>query len=258
MKKSRLDQELVSRKIVDTIKLSQAYIMAGEVLVNNQTVLKADFKVKEKDIISIKQKSPYVSRGGDKIAGVFKKFDINIKDIKAIDIGISTGGFSDYLLQKGANKVIGIDVNIRQVDLKLQNNPNVFLIEKNVRYLKKEDLPFIPDLAVMDLSFISISTVLPIISEIIPDVDIVSLIKPQFEAKRNEVGKGGIIKEAKEREKIILRLFEKIESYNYSLLNFTKASLKGQKGNQEYFVHLKMSKTNKTKKDFIKEVVHAI
>ncbi len=216
-------------------------IMSGSVLVNGQVEYKASTLVKETDLISLKIKNPFVSRGGLKIEKAFDTFAINIRGLKILDIGISTGGFSDFVLKNGAEIVKGVDVNIDQVDYNLRKNPRLTLLKKNARDLEKEDVEFTPDLIVMDLSFISITKVIPAL-KVFKKAKILTLIKPQFEAPKNKVKKGGIIDSLEDRIEIVLSVKSIIEKENFGIVNFTKAGVKGQKGNQEYFFLLKYGK----------------
>lgn len=233
-KSNRLDIELVLREMVPSKEAALPIIMSGSVLINGQVEYKASRLVKSTDDISIKIKNPYVSRGGLKIKDAFDRFAINISGLKIIDIGISTGGFSDFVLKNGAEVVKGIDVNIDQVDYNLRKNKKLSLLKKNAKDISKDDIEFIPDLIVMDLSFISITKIIPVL-KIFNKVKILSLVKPQFEAPKHKVGKGGIISSLEDRIKIVLDVKKKIESNGFGIIDFTIAGIKGQKGNQEYF-----------------------
>lgn len=237
-KKIRLDQELVRRELVPSIEKAQAIIMAGEVLVDNQIVYKSDKKVEETTDITIKKRYPYVSRGGLKIASAFETFGVSLKNARLLDVGISTGGFTDFALKNGAETAAGVDVNIEQVAWELRNSPKLTLIKKNARDLMPADIPFSPTLIVMDLSFISILKVLPALSDF-TEAEIVTLVKPQFEARRDQVGKGGIVRKTEDRIDIVLSLKEQIIEMGYTVQGFTTAGIKGQKGNQEYFFYLR-------------------
>jgi 23S rRNA (cytidine1920-2'-O)/16S rRNA (cytidine1409-2'-O)-methyltransferase len=239
MKKNRLDKEVIIRELIAPGENAQAYIMAGEVLVDGQVVYKPDRIVTEKNRIEIKNKSPYVSRGALKIEKAFKDFSLNISGLKFLDVGISTGGFADYVLKNGAAAVTGIDVNIAQVDYNLRKNKRLKLIKGNARILKKEDIAYEPDIITIDVSFISVAKILPAL-KIFPDSDIVALIKPQFEAKKRDVSRGGgVIKEEEKRLEILQNIKKKVERLHFSVVDTTMAGVKGKKGNQEYFFLLK-------------------
>lgn len=233
-KRNRLDIELVNRGLVSSREKAQALIMAGEVFIKDRVELKASFKVTQAELIILKKRYPYVSRGAFKIQTALDEFDINPKGLKVVDIGISNGGFSDFILKNGAECILGIDVNIRQVDVSLRENSRVILLKKNARYLIPEDFKFYPDIIVIDLSFISVLKVLPCLT-FLKNTKILALIKPQFEAERGEVKKGGIIRNPILRDKILNRVKSKIEKLGMRVLKTTPAGIKGRKGNLEYF-----------------------
>ncbi len=242
-KKDRLDRALVERGLAPDLKVAQALVMAGEVLVNGCKTDKADRRVKTADTVAIKARSPYVSRGALKIAKAVAELDIAVPGRKILDIGISTGGFSDYLLQHGAAEVFGVDVTIDQVDPRLRADPRLRLLEANARFLKKEDVPFVPDLVVMDLSFISITAVLPVLAAF-PGAPALVLVKPQFEAPRGRVGRGGVIRDHPARRAILLRLKHHIEELGFGVCGWCAAGVRGRRGNQEYFFLLRRGKNN--------------
>jgi len=241
--KSRLDRALLARGLAVDLKKAQALVMAGAVLVNGQKADKPDRRVTAGDEIEFKTKSPYVSRGALKIEKAVRDFAIALPGLKVLDIGISTGGFSDYFFQGGADEICGVDVNIAQVDSGLRRNPRLRLLKKNARFLKKEDVPFAPDLIVMDLSFISITAILPLLSAF-AGARILALVKPQFEAARGGVGKGGVIRDRQQRLAILLKLKKQIENMGFAVLGCTAAGIRGKKGNQEYFFLLQGGKIN--------------
>jgi 23S rRNA (cytidine1920-2'-O)/16S rRNA (cytidine1409-2'-O)-methyltransferase len=238
LKKSRLDKELVERGLTASREKGLALIMAGEVVVDGQIVYKPDRQVTPDLKIEIKKRYPYVSRGGIKIEKAFESFAIEIKGLKAIDIGISTGGFSDYMLQHGAVRVTGVDVNIDQVDYQLRKDRQLTLLKKNARFLEKGDIDYDPDLITIDLSFISVTKVLPVL-KVFKEAKIICLVKPQFESEKNRVGKGGVVRDRKQRLEILLQIKREIEGLGYGVAAFTEAGVKGRKGNREYFFLLK-------------------
>ena len=237
-KKNRLDRALVARGLAPVLKEAQALVMAGEVLVNGQKADKSDRQVGTADRVEIKARSPYVSRGALKIARAVEELAVAVPGLKVLDIGISTGGFSDYLLQHGAAEVFGVDVTIHQVDTRLRADPRLRLLEANARFLRKEDVPFDPDLVVMDLSFISITAVLPVLAAF-PGVRVLALVKPQFEAERGRVGRGGVVRDGEERRSILLDLKHRVEELDYGVCGWCAAGVKGRRGNQEYFFLLR-------------------
>lgn len=238
MKKNRLDNEIVFRGLIAPGENARAYVMAGEVSVDGQVEYKPDRPVSGTNRIEIKKKHPYVSRGAFKIEKAFKDFAIEIAGLKFLDIGISTGGFSDYVLQNGAAAVTGIDVNIDQVDYNLRKDDRLTLIKGNARTLKKKDVPYEPDIITIDVSFISVTKILPAL-DVFPKARIIALIKPQFEAERRDVSRGGVIKEEEKRINILDNIKSKIEALGFAVIDSTMAGVKGRKGNQEYFLVLK-------------------
>lgn len=239
--KNRLDEEVVKRGLAPSLEKARAFIMAGEILVNGQVTYKADALATPDHLVEIKEKYPYVSRGAAKIETPFAEFAIAVKGMKVVDIGISTGGFTDYMLQNGAAVAVGVDVNIRQVDDRLKKELRLELIEKNARFLEPGDIPFEPDLITMDVSFISVTKILPALS-VFQKARILTLIKPQFEARKEDVEKGGVIREKEKRIEILLELKKKIQQLNYAVTGFTCAGVKGRKGNREYFFLLEYGK----------------
>ncbi len=240
---TRLDLELVKREIFNSVGEAAPFIMAGEVLVNGQVIYKRDYNTSSSDEITIKKKHEYVSRGAYKLSSAVEKFSFEVKGKRIVDIGISNGGFSDLLLKMGADSILGIDVNTNQVDYKLRKNSRVTLLKKNARYLTNSDIDFNPDLITIDVSFISIIKILEALVKFGP-VDIIALIKPQFEVEKGQGGEGGIIKSIKKRLDILLKVKKKAEESGYSLIGFTTAGIQGRKGNQEYFFYLKYGQNN--------------
>lgn len=242
--KFRLDEELVKRGLADSKEKAAAMVMAGDVLLEGQVVYKAGTMVRESHRLALKEKFPYASRGALKIEKAFNEFQIEISGKDALDIGISTGGFSDYMLQHNAQRVTGVDVNIQQVDFQLRQDERLKLIEANAREpgnLTIDKIGFQPDIITIDVSFISVTRILPSLSQF-PGAKIICLIKPQFEAKKQDVGKGGVIREAGQQAKILLDLKERISKLGYGVTGVTPAGVKGRKGNQEYFFLLEYGK----------------
>lgn len=235
--KYRLDEEVAKRGLAPSKEKANALIMAGDILVDRQVVYQSDKIVTSDHYIQLKEKFPYASRGALKIEKALKDFSINIKDLNVLDIGISTGGFTDYMLKNGARRVVGIDVNIQQVDDRLKQDKRLKLIKANARHaqdLNTEKLGFEPDLITMDVSFISVTKILPALSQF-KKSEILVLIKPQFEARREHVEKGGVIREKETRQQVLLNLKQRIADFNFYVRGFTPAGVKGRKGNQEYF-----------------------
>jgi 23S rRNA (cytidine1920-2'-O)/16S rRNA (cytidine1409-2'-O)-methyltransferase len=178
-----------------------------------------------------------VSRGGLKLKEALDAFQISTEGKIAADLGASTGGFTDCLLQEGAKKVYAVDVDTRQLDIHLRNDPRVFLIEKNARYLDKTDFQDELDMVVLDLSFISVLKVLPAVKEIVGNGTLLTLIKPQFEVGKGKVGKKGIVRDPVQHQEVLERIVRDAEVQSFSFRGVLKTSVLGQKGNQEFFVH---------------------
>jgi len=242
-KKLRLDKCLFERGLVDSREKAKALILSGNVLVNGLMVDKAGASVRSDDALSIKDKMPYVSRGGLKLEQAVKEFSIDFKDKITMDVGASTGGFTDCMLQNGASKVYAVDVGYGQFDWRLRNDEHVVLFEKtNIRHLKKSSIPEPIEIVTIDVSFISLLKVLPnILNFLAPSAEIIALIKPQFEAGREEVGRGGVVKD----ENIRLAVIEKIKAgaieLGLDVIGVTTSPIKGPKGNVEYLIYLKKS-----------------
>ncbi len=232
--RERLDLSLVQRGLAPSRDKAKAMIMAHEVLVNGQLENKADKTVGADDVLEIRQKYPYVSRGAFKLEAAVRCFSMPVEGKKVLDVGVSTGGFCDYLLQHGALAVTGIDVNIRQTADALRTDPRVTLVERNIKYLTPDELPYRPDWVVIDLSFISILKALSTLI-FLGDVPILGMVKPQFESPRGQVGKGGVVRDSRKVERILQTLVQEMEGMGYGVLGIAPAGIKGKKGNQEYF-----------------------
>jgi 23S rRNA (cytidine1920-2'-O)/16S rRNA (cytidine1409-2'-O)-methyltransferase len=215
--------------------------LAGKVKVEGEIVYKAGKMVLEDSCIDISQPDhPFVSRGGLKLEQALKLFEIPIAGKTAIDIGASTGGFTDCLLQYGASKVIAIDVGYGQFDWKLRTDSRVRLLERqNIRYLTSDALGELADIAVLDVSFISLKLVLPPTFKLLkPKGEVIALVKPQFEVGKNEVEKKGIVKSPDKHLKVLLKIKEFTENLGWHFLNLIPSPITGQKGNIEFLVHL--------------------
>jgi 23S rRNA (cytidine1920-2'-O)/16S rRNA (cytidine1409-2'-O)-methyltransferase len=236
MMKERADKLLVDRGLAESRNKARALIMAGLVKASGKKVMKAgDFIDKSMDL-SLTQKPAYVGRGGIKLEKALDEFRIDVKGITAADLGASTGGFIDCLLQRGAQKIYAVDVDTRQIDWKLRNDPRVVLIQKNARFLEKGDFDGEIQLVTMDLSFISVLKVLPAVRSILRGGEIISLIKPQFEAGRSNVGRNGVIKDPNIHEDVLNRVVGQVLDLGIDVLNVTESPVKGQKGNREFFI----------------------
>jgi 23S rRNA (cytidine1920-2'-O)/16S rRNA (cytidine1409-2'-O)-methyltransferase len=238
--KSRLDKILVVRGIAPSRERAQALIMEGKIFVSGIPVTKAGVMVAEDAAIELKGEDiPYVSRGGLKLEAAIKHFNISIKDKIAMDVGSSTGGFTDCMLQNGAKKVYCIDVGYGQLAWKLRQDQRVVLIERtNIRYLEREKIPDDIDITTIDVSFISLAKVIPNVLEFLKEEgEIIALIKPQFEVGKGEVGKGGIVKDEAKRLKAVERVKENLESLGLQTIGVIQSPIPGQKGNIEYLIY---------------------
>jgi len=206
--RQRLDQLLVERGLAESRSKAQRLILAGAVRADGQPVSKPGQEFPAKAVLSVDAPERFVGRGGEKLEKAFKVFALDIRDKICIDVGASTGGFTDCLLQHGAAKVFAVDVGKGQLHWKLRNDPRVVVMENvNARYLRPADLPEPADFAVMDVSFISLTKVLPAVKDIIrPAALIITLIKPQFEAGRKEVGRGGVVRDAAVHERVVTKI----------------------------------------------------
>lgn len=240
--KDRLDKILVDRGIVPSRERAQSLIMGGKIFVNGMPVSKAGAVIDKNATIELTGEDiPYVSRGGLKLEAAIKHFNISLKDRIAMDVGASTGGFTDCMLQNGARRVYCVDVGYGQLAWKLRQDPRVVLIERtNIRYLEREKIPEEIDIATIDVSFISLVKVVPNILEFLKDNgEIIALIKPQFEVGKGEVGKGGIVKDEAERLKAVERVKGNLESLGLQTIGVMQSPIPGQKGNIEYLIYMK-------------------
>lgn len=240
-KRERLDKLLVDRALVASREEGRGRILAGEVLVNDQPVTKAGSPVNVDAAIRLKSAaSLYVSRGGSKLAKALQEFSIDVAGKTILDVGASTGGFTDCLLSCGAAQVFAVDVGYGQLAWKLRNDPRVTVFEKtNIRYLTLDQLPRAAHIATIDVSFISLKLVLPQAKKLLVDAgQIVALIKPQFEVGKGKVGKGGVVRAAAEHQRVIEEITEAAQSMGFGVLGLTESPLLGPKGNKEFLLYL--------------------
>ncbi|HEY5838035.1 MAG TPA: TlyA family RNA methyltransferase [Pyrinomonadaceae bacterium] len=238
MPRERIDKLLVDRDLADSRTKAQALVMAGAVLVDEQLVRKPselfdhDAKIRIKDDAT----SRYVGRGGIKLEAALREFKLDVNGLLCIDVGASTGGFTDCLLQNGARRVVAIDVGHNQLDWKIRNDPRVEVREGvNARYLKPSDLDDQFDLATIDVSFISLTKILPAIRPLLTDAGrIVALIKPQFEVGKGEIGKGGIVKDPAQHQRVVQEINAAAESLGLSTAGVIESPIKGADGNVEF------------------------
>lgn len=240
--KVRLDILLTQRQLATSREKAQAIIMAGNVLVNEQKLTKPGTTVPLDAVIRLLgEQGKYVSRGGLKLEGALKTFGVDPQEKYCLDIGASTGGFTDCLLQHGAKHVIALDVGHNQLDWKIRSDNRVTVIEKyNFRNAKKKDFVLPIELATIDVSFISLEKIFPALFPIlVPGGKVISLVKPQFEAKREQVGKGGIIKDPAVHEQVREKIRKLAQQLGFTVLGECQSPIKGTDGNTEFFIHLK-------------------
>lgn len=240
--KERLDKLMVDRGLTASRERARALILAGQVVVGEHAVDKAGTRVEVDAPIRVKGEDiPYVSRGGIKLAHALDVFAVTVAGRTAIDVGASTGGFTDCLLQRGAARVYAVDVGYGQLAWKLREDPRVVCMERtNIRQLTAGTLETIPNLAVIDASFISLDKVLPpTLALLTQDAEVVALIKPQFEVGRGQVGKGGVVRDPRQHDEVITRIRTEAEGLGCTVLGVTDSPLLGQKGNREFLIHLR-------------------
>jgi len=238
----RLDVLLVERGLVESRTRAQALILAGKVLVDGRPVAKAGERVSPEAGLTLRQADhPYVSRGGVKLAGALDDFGLDVTGLVALDIGASTGGFTDCLLQRKAARVYALDVGRGQLDWKLRQDKRVIILEGiNARYLKAEQLPEPVDLVVIDVSFISLRHILgPAAVVLRPGGRMVALVKPQFELEKKLVGKGGIVRDAELRARAVDQVAEYATRAGLEVAGRAESKLAGADGNQESFLFLR-------------------
>ena len=241
--KERLDVLLVSLGLAESRAKAQATIMAGEVYVNGQKADKSGMEVDITANIEVRGSAcPYVSRGGLKLEKALRNFGVAPTGYVCSDSGASTGGFTDCLLQQGASKVFAIDVGYGQLAWKIRNDPRVVVMERtNIRYVTLEDLGEPLDLSVIDVSFISLSLVLPVVKTLLkPTGQVLCLIKPQFEAGKDKVGKKGVVRDPAVHEEVLQNFISLAKSLDFTIRNLTFSPVKGPEGNIEFLAHLSM------------------
>jgi len=240
-KKSRIDNLLVARGFFESRESAQRAIMAGEVRVGDRPIAKSSELVEADAEIAVAHRPRYAGRGALKLEGALDFFQVDVRGKVALDIGASTGGFTDCLLQRDAAKVYAVDVGHGQLAWKIRNEPRVVVMEKlNARFLSREHIPILVDLCVIDVSFISLTLILPRAFELItPDGVILALIKPQFELQRGDVGRGGIVRDPALQEKAQQRIVKFAEAANYGVVGLVPSTITGADGNQEFFICLR-------------------
>jgi 23S rRNA (cytidine1920-2'-O)/16S rRNA (cytidine1409-2'-O)-methyltransferase len=241
--KARLDVLLVERGLAPSRERAQALLLAGQVRVNGAPMEKPGSQVGADARIEVNGEAMrYVSRGGLKLEGALDDFGISPEAKVCLDVGSSTGGFTDCLLQRGAKRVYAVDVNVSQLDWKLQKDPRVVAVKQNARYLRRDEIAEAPSLVMMDVSFISVAKVLPAIAPIAAaGADFLILVKPQFELEKREVGKGGIVRDPALHQKAVESVTAAARALELEIDSVLPSRLPGTEGNQEFFLHARRS-----------------
>jgi 23S rRNA (cytidine1920-2'-O)/16S rRNA (cytidine1409-2'-O)-methyltransferase len=236
----RIDRLLVERGLVESREKATKLILAGDVFVDGERVDKAGALVSPEVELELRGRSPYVSRGGEKLVHALDHFNVPVVGRICIDVGASTGGFTDCLLQRGAARVYAVDVGTGQLDARLRRDPRVVVMEQtNARALDPRIFPEHPSLAVIDVAFISLEKVLPAAFGVLsPRADVITLVKPQFEVGRDLVGKGGVVRDPALHRQVVGRLARYSVLRGWHVLGVTASPLRGPKGNREFFLHL--------------------
>ena len=240
--KIRLDVAVFERGYAETREKAKALIMAGSVYVNGQKALKGGATVRDTDVIEVRGAvNPYVSRGGLKLHKAVSSFGLELKDCICMDIGASTGGFTDCMLQNGATKVYAVDVGYGQLAWSLRSDPRVICLERtNARYLSEEHIPEQISFASIDVSFISLKLILPPLRALMGEEgQVVALIKPQFEAGKEKVGKKGVVRDATVHKEVLDDFVALASELNFTILGLTFSPVKGPEGNIEFLAHFK-------------------
>jgi len=240
MTRQRLDLLLAQRGLAESREQAQRLILAGKVSVAGQRATKAGHRYEQTVEISVASPPPFVGRGGEKLEGAFEAFGLDVAGCVCLDVGASTGGFTDCLLQHGAAQVIAVDVGKGQLHWKLRQDPRVTPIEGfNARFLSPADVPAVPSFATLDVSFISLTKVLPAVIQVLsPDATLVTLIKPQFEAGRKQVEKGGVVRDEAVRREVVaaVRRFG-VGELGLEWMASCESPLRGPAGNVEFLAH---------------------
>jgi len=240
MKGERLDERVVREGLAPTRSQAQALILAGRVLVDDAPAEKAGQSVAPGAQVRLRGETRrFASRGGEKLEGALEELGLDPAGKRCLDLGASTGGFTDCLLQRGAVAVVAVDVGYGQIDLRLRDDPRVRLLERtNARYLDPADIPEAIDLVTVDVSFISATLLLPRLPEIAPRAEVLVLVKPQFEVGRERVGKGGVVRDDADRAAAVERVRRAAEALGYAVRGQAESRLPGPKGNREVFLWL--------------------
>ena len=241
----RLDVLLADRGLTPSRERARAVILAGQVTVDGRVVSKAGTAVTAEARVELLQPDhPYVGRGGLKLAHAIDAFEVRVEGREALDIGASTGGFTDVLLRRGASRVVALDVGHGQLDWRIRNDARVVVIEGlNARFLSMQDLPGPVDFVVIDVSFISLTQILPRVPPVLREgADVVALVKPQFEAGRDEVGRKGIVRDPDVQARAIERVTDAAAGIGLARINMSPSPITGAEGNQEFLLHLRATR----------------
>jgi len=244
MAKERIDRLLVERGLAGSREKARALVMSGNVLVGDTPVTKAGTAIDTEAEIRVRgEENPFVSRGGLKLAGALEDLNLDVAGLTILDVGASTGGFTDCCLQRGAIRSYAVDVGTNQLAYRLRKDERVLSLEKtNARELTPEMLPGLADLAVIDVSFISINKLLaPVVKCLVPDGRVLAMVKPQFEVGREKVGKGGVVRSDEDREEAVRKVVDCARDLDLALVGEAESRLPGPKGNREVFVLLSSS-----------------
>ena len=239
--RERLDIVVWQRELAPSRAQAQALILAGKIAVDGHCLTQCGARVDaQADVQLLGAPSPYVSRGGEKLAAGLAAFDCRVQDVVALDVGASTGGFTDCLLQAGARRVYAVDVGYGQLHWRLRTDPRVVVRERtNARYLTPDDFPERMDFLTVDASFISLRLLLPTLVPLLtPQAEAILLIKPQFEVGKGEVGKGGVVRDARQHRQVLQAVLTAAQAYGLGLRAAIPSSLAGPKGNREFLAHL--------------------
>lgn len=257
--KQRIDVAMTARGLADSREKAQALIMAGQVYIDEKKVLKASEQVAEDANIVLRGagESHFASRGGHKLEKAITAFEADVKGAVAMDIGAATGGFTDVLLRHGAQHVYAIDVGYGQLDWKLRNDERVTVMERtNARTLTEEMFPAKPNLTVMDVSFISIRLILPVAAQIMGENGrFLTLVKPQFEAGKGQVGKNGVVREKETHERVLREICLFAPSFGWHVKQLTYSPIKGPAGNIEFLADIRPGEGDMLTDEYIKELV---
>ena len=258
--KERLDVLITQRNLAESREKAKAYIMAGVVYVDGQREDKAGVKIKKSATIEVREKMKYVSKGGYKLEKAMEVFPLDLMDKIGMDVGASTGGFSDCMLQNGAKKIYAIDVGYGQLAWKLRQDERVVCMEKtNMRYVTREQVPEEIDFTSIDVAFIPLTKILePVYNLLKEGGEVVALIKPQFEAGREQVQKHGVVKDPAVHEQVIKKIWEYAQSIHFCIKGLDFSPIKGPEGNIEYLLYLVKSDQDLKVQELNEECIHQV